>query len=75
MGGSLGRLDQELPQRDIDVDIVETADQGEGFGRARRVKEWRGVTAKGLVYSASGEPASERIEKVELALVGVGNKS
>ena len=40
----------------------------------RRVKDWRGVMAKKLVYAASDEPASERSEKVELVLVGVGNK-
>ena len=40
----------------------------------RRVKDWRGVMAKRLVYSTSDEPASERSEKVELVLVGVGNK-
>ena len=40
----------------------------------RRVKDWRGVMAKRLVYAASDEPASERSEKVELVLVGVGNK-
>ena len=37
----------------------------------RRVKDWRGVMAKGLVYSASDEPVSERSEKVESVLVGV----
>ena len=37
----------------------------------RRVKDWRGVMAKKLVYAASDEPASERREKVELILVGV----
>ena len=40
----------------------------------RRVKDWRGVTAKRLVYAASDEPVSERSEQVELVLVGVGNK-
>ena len=40
----------------------------------RRVKDWRGVMAKRLVYAASDEPASERSEKVKLVLVGVGNK-
>ena len=40
----------------------------------RRVKEWRGVMAKKLVYAASDEPAPERSEKVELVLVGAGNK-
>ena len=40
----------------------------------RRVKDWRGVMAKRLVYAASDEPVSERSEKVELVLVGVGNK-
>ena len=40
----------------------------------RRVKDWRGVMAKGLIYAASDEPASEPSEKVELVLVGVGNK-
>ena len=38
-----------------------------------RVKDWRGVMAKRLVYAASDGPASERSEKVELGLVGVGN--
>ena len=41
----------------------------------RRVKEWRGVMAKKPVYAASDELASERSEKVELVLGGVGNKS
>ena len=40
----------------------------------RRVKDWRGVMAKGLLYPASDEPASEPSEKVESVLVGVGNK-
>ena len=40
----------------------------------RRVKDWRGVMAKRLVYAASDEPASERSEKVGLALVAAGNK-
>ena len=45
-----------------------------GFGHARRVRDWRGVMAKRLVYGASAEPASERSKKLELVLVGVGNK-
>ena len=40
----------------------------------RRVKDWRGVMAKGLLYAASDGPASEPSEKVELVLVGVGNQ-
>ena len=40
----------------------------------RRVQQWRGVMAQRLVYAASDEPALERSEKVELVLVGVGNK-
>ena len=40
----------------------------------RRVKDWRGVMAKGLLDAASDEPASEPSEKVDLVLVGVGNK-
>ena len=40
----------------------------------RRVKDWRGVMAKGLLYAESDGPVSERSEKVELVLVGVGNK-
>ena len=40
----------------------------------RRVKEWCGVMAKKLVYAASDEPAPKRSEKVELVLVGAGNK-
>ncbi len=39
-----------------------------------RVRDLRGVMAEKLVYAASDEPASERGEKVELFLVGVGNK-
>ena len=39
----------------------------------RRVKDWRGVMAKELLYATSDESASEPREKVELALVGVGN--
>ena len=45
-----------------------------GFGQARRVRDWRGIMAKGLVYAASAEPASERRKKVELVLVRVVNK-
>ena len=37
----------------------------------RRVKDWRGVMAKGLLYPASDEPASEPSEKVESVLVGL----
>ena len=40
----------------------------------RRAKDWCGGMAKRLVYAASDEPVSERSEKVELVLVGVGNK-
>ena len=40
----------------------------------RRVKDWRGVMTKRLVYTASDEPASERSEEVELVLVRVGNR-
>ena len=40
----------------------------------RRVKDRRGVMAKGLLYAGSDEPPSEPSEKVELVLVGVGNK-
>ena len=40
----------------------------------RRVKDWRGVMAKRIVYAATDGPASERGEKVELVLVGVGDK-
>ena len=126
-GSFLGRLDQELLERDINVDIVEfevegglhvgradearrsivieahlpqflafgegnldpavaagngafdrdfsghspnitTTAQGGGFRHVRRVRDWRGVMGKKLVYAAS-----ERSEKVELVLVGAGN--
>ena len=40
----------------------------------RRVKGWLGVMAKGLLDAASDEPVSEPSEKVELVLIGVGNK-
>ena len=40
----------------------------------RRVKDWRGVMARKLVYAAPVEPAPEPSEKVELVLVGAGNK-
>ena len=40
----------------------------------RRVKDWRGVMAKGLLYATSEEPASKPSETVDLVLVGVGNK-
>ena len=36
-----------------------------------RVKDWRGVMAKRLVYAASGEPIPEPAHEGELALVGV----
>ena len=45
-----------------------------GFGHARKVRDWRGIMVKGLVYAASAEPAWERSNKVELLLVRVGNK-
>ena len=35
----------------------------------RRVKDWRGVMARKLVYAAPVGPAPERSEKVELVLV------
>ena len=38
------------------------------------MKDWRGVMAKGLIYAGSNELVSERSEKEELVLVGVGNK-
>ena len=38
----------------------------------RRVKDWRGVMAKRLVYAASDEPAVEQRYRGELALVGTG---
>ena len=131
MGSFLGRLDQEFPQRDIDVNIVEfevegglhiggaddacrsvvlpshppqflafgeghldpavaagngafdrdfsghlpnitTKSQGGGFGHAGRVRDWRGIMAKELVYAASAGPASERSKRVELVLVRIG---
>ncbi len=40
----------------------------------RRVKDWRGVMARKLVYAASVEPVPEPSERVELVLVGAGNK-
>ena len=40
----------------------------------RRVKDWRGVMTRKLVYAAPIEPAPEPSEKVELLLVGVGNR-
>ena len=36
----------------------------------RRVKDWRGVMAKRLVYAASDEPASERSEKWNYSWLG-----
>ena len=39
----------------------------------RRVRDWRGVMGKKLVYAASDERASERSVKVESVLVDVGN--
>ena len=38
----------------------------------RRVKDWRGVMAKRLVYAASDEPEVEQRYRGELALVGTG---
>ena len=38
----------------------------------RRVKDWRGVMAKRLVYTASDEPAVELRYRGELALVRTG---
>ena len=51
---------------------ITTTDQG-GVGHARRVRDWRGVMGKKLVYAASDERASERSVKVESVLVDVGN--
>ena len=39
----------------ISPNITTTA-QGGGFGHACRVRDWRGITAKGLVYPASDGP-------------------
>ena len=36
----------------------------------RRVKEWRGIMAKKLVYATTGEAFSELSELPELALIG-----
>ena len=41
----------------------------------RKVEDRYDVMAKGLVCAASDEPVSERSDKVELVLVGVGNRS
>ena len=38
----------------------------------RRVKDWRGVIAKRLVYAASDEPAVEQRYRGDSALVGTG---
>ena len=38
----------------------------------RRVKDWRGVMAKKLVYAASDEPTLEEAQEQKLALVGAG---
>ena len=39
----------------------------------RRVKQWRGIMAKKLVYGASGKPLPELRNTGELTLVGIGN--
>ena len=58
----LGRLQEAEPDR---------------FSRAhlrtlqRRVKQWRGIMAKKLVYATAGEPMEEPAAMPELALVGV----
>ena len=36
----------------------------------RRVREWRGIMAKKLVYATAGEPMAEPAAMPELALVG-----
>ena len=41
----------------------------------RRVKDWRGLMARKLVYAAPVEPAPEPSEKMVLLFVGVGNRS
>ena len=38
----------------------------------RRVKEWRGVMAKKLVYAACAEPVLEERDEGELVLAGTG---
>ena len=40
----------------------------------RRVKEWRGIMAKELVYAGTTEPFAEPIRLPELALIGVDPK-
>ena len=61
----LGRLQEAEPDR---------------FSRAhlrtlqRRVRQWRGIMRKELVYAAAGEPMAELPAKPELALVGVDHK-
>ena len=61
----LGKLREAYPGRFEDAQLRTLQ---------RRVKDWRGVMVKGLLYAASDEPASEPSEKVDLVLVGVGNK-
>ena len=62
---SLGRLQEAEPDR---------------FSRAhlrtlqRRVRQWRGIKSKELVYAAAGEPMAELPTMPELVLVGVDPK-
>ena len=61
----LGRLQEAEPDR---------------FNRAhlrtlqRRVRQWRGIMSKELVYAAAGEPMAELPAMLELALVGADPK-
>ena len=40
----------------------------------RRMKEWRGIMAKELIYAGTTEPFMEPTRLPELALIGVDSK-
>ena len=61
----MGRLQAEHPDRFSEAQLRTMQ---------RRVKEWRGIKAKELVYSSAGAAPTEPDGLPELALIGVDNR-
>ena len=61
----LGRLQEAEPDRSSRAHLRTLQ---------RRVRQWRGIMAKKLVYATAGEPMAEPPAMPELALVGVDSR-
>ena len=64
----LGRLQEAEPDR-FNRAHLRTLQRA-----SRRVRQWRGIMSKELVYAAAGEPMAELPAMPELALVGADPK-